>query len=250
MDDCPILCAGVNREDYLKSLDALPPCFDRTGVFRVHCQRQSPGWYGALVCNQQICRDALHYFDTHPPTPSKGRQVYISLESQARPTLRFSRAALQEVIEGFRASSDALVHISVLPIPLYGWPRRHHSYSGVYAQQTSLCQFSTAMLCSREFAQTISELDIDTVKTPFDIFLATSGYSRLVMYPAAFQRSNGPSYASKTPFLDVARSFIGNPYVFATGEYLCHYSGAFFSLLFLVAALVASFIFYRVQSRR
>ena len=146
MENCPIFCAGTDDKEFAKSVQALPKCLDRTHVLQVRCRRKSPGWYGALACNQQICRQALHYFDAHPSAAST-RRVYISLEAQARPTLRFSEAALQEVTAKFRESNDLLVHISVLPIPVYGWPRRH-LYSKVYEQRSSLCQFSTAMLCS------------------------------------------------------------------------------------------------------
>ena len=247
MEGCPVFCAGVTHDDYAKSLDALPSCFDRAGVFQVPCQRKSPGWYGALVCNQQICRQALEYFNTHPSTGGR-RRVYVSLEAQARPTLRFSRAALQEVIESFRASTDSFIHISVIPLPMYGWPRRH-VYSKVFKQRGSLCQLSTAMLCSQEFAQTISDLDVDNVSSPFDIFLAESGYSRLVMYPAAFQRSNGPSLASKTPALDAMRAVLGNKYVFVAGECFCHYSGTFLSLFFIVVVVVIVALFLRKRAQ-
>ena len=178
----------------------------------------------------------MRYFETRPRR-KEGRQVYISLESQARPTLRFSRRVLDGVIESFRASSDPFVHISTLPVPIYGWPRRRR-YSHVYEQGGSLCQLSTALLCSLEFAENIARLDVDSLAVPFDIFLAVSGYSRLVMYPAAFQRSDGPSRASKTFWLDFARSLIGNPFVFTAGEYLCHHSGTFVLVLLLFFAVL------------
>jgi len=239
MEDCPVFCPGVEDEDYARTLQALPACFNRDSVVQVRCRRQSPGWYGALVCNKQVCQEALRYFDALPSSSRKARDVYISIEAQARPTLRFSSVALQDVIDSFRASADPFVHISVLPIPAYGWPRRH-VYSHVYEQQSSLLQLSTAILCSREFAASVVQLDTANLNSPFDVYLARSGYSRLVMYPAAFQRSSGPSLASKTPLLDLSRQVIGNRYVFVAGEFACHYTGrSALLLVVLVAALVA-----------
>lgn len=234
MYDCPVFVAGTSEEEYARSVLALSPLLDPEHIHRVRCERKEPGWYGALACNQLICREAVKHFDAHP---AEGREIYMSLEAQARPALRFSLSRLREVVEAFRRGDEDIVHVSVVPLPFLGAPRTHVR-SHIYRQHWSAVQFSTALLCSRAFAEKIQRRRLEDINKPFDVLLAAEGHSKFVMYPAAFMRGPGQSRASSCLQLDIVRPIMGNVHVFVLGEFLCHYCVTFG--VFLLATVVGA----------
>ena len=220
--DFPIFVATTSHEEFHESRKHL--CGQ---VYNVLCERQNPGWKGALNCNIALCARAIDYFE------SRGERdgVYISLEAYARPSMRFCRHNLERVLEAL--CDDVLcVYIAVLPTPFNGYPRK--AVSPCVFRQSGGFQPTTAIACTTAFARLVLRSEINE---PFDVYLNKFGISSYVMYPAAFQRGSGISL-STVGWKAHARKIIEQPHLYCLAEFFCHYSGALSVLLISVLVLI------------
>jgi hypothetical protein len=169
--------------------------------------------------------------------------VYITLEAKARPTLRFDYFGLLEVVLALQASPAwEAVNLSILPWPFKGHPRRSVA-PGVYVNSTATMNGTTAMLCTRAFAQRLVAASHDA---PIDLQLAAAGVARYAAYPAPFQR-NAEVSSTTAPLL--GRSWLFSPLGYACIEFASHYFMEVLVFLACVLAAVTTFLGARRQTR-